>query len=80
MSSEGCTADSLVGVSKSKIPVELENGKAWQASSKPWDCDFYLHQSALPGTWTASMQRWLRYVRLMGRGGCQKWKNIYRFF
>ena len=43
MSSEAGTAESLVGVSESKIPVELENGKAWQHSCEPWDCDFYFH-------------------------------------
>ena len=29
MSSEGGTTEGSVGVSESKIPVELENGKAW---------------------------------------------------
>ena len=29
MSSQGGTAEGLVGVSRWKIPVELENGKAW---------------------------------------------------
>ena len=59
MSSEGGTAEGSVGVSKSKIPVELENGKAWQRSSEPWDCDFYLYQWDFPGTRGAGMQRWL---------------------
>ena len=35
MSSEPGTAEGSVGVSKSKIPVELENGKGWQPSGKP---------------------------------------------
>ena len=35
MSSEGSTTEGLVDVSKSKISVELENRKAWPASSKP---------------------------------------------
>ena len=35
MSSEGGTAEGSVGVSKSKILVELEHGKAWQPSSEP---------------------------------------------
>ena len=35
ISIEGGTASSLVGVSESKLPVELESGKAWQASSEP---------------------------------------------
>ena len=43
MSSESGTAEGLVVVSESKILVELENGKAWQPSSEPWDCDFYLY-------------------------------------
>ena len=30
ISSDGGTAEGLVGVSESMIPVELENGKAWQ--------------------------------------------------
>ena len=50
MSSEGGTAEGSVGVSKSNILVELENGKAWQPLSEPWDCDFYLYQRALPRT------------------------------
>ena len=56
MSSQGGTAEGLVGVSESKIPLELENGKAWQPSSEPRDCDFYLYQRAFPGTWGASLQ------------------------
>ena len=35
MSSEPGTAEGSVGVSKSKILVELEHGKAWQPSSEP---------------------------------------------
>ena len=54
-SSEGGTAEGLVAVSESKIPVELANGKVWQPSSESWDCDFYLHQWAFPGTWGAGM-------------------------
>ena len=34
MSSEGGTAEGLVSVSKSKMPVELENGKVGQPSGK----------------------------------------------
>ena len=34
MSSEGRTAECLVGVSKSKILAKLENGKVWQPSSE----------------------------------------------
>ena len=43
MSSEGGTAEGSVGVSESKILMELENGKAWQPSGEPWDCDFNLY-------------------------------------
>ena len=43
MSSEGGTAEGSVGVSESKILVELENGKGWQLYDDPWDCDFYLY-------------------------------------
>ena len=43
VSSEGGTAVGLVDVSESKISVELENGKAWQPSGEPCDCDFYLY-------------------------------------
>ena len=53
MSSEGGTTEASVGFSESNIPVELENGKAWQPFSEPWDCDFYLYQRAFPGTWGA---------------------------
>ena len=56
MSSESGTAEGSVSVSKSKISVELENGKAWQPSSEPWDSDLYLYQRAFPGTWGAGMQ------------------------
>ena len=77
MSAEGGTAEGSVGVCESKIPVELENGTAWQPSSEPWDCDFYLHHRAYPGTWGAGMQWWLWYVRNMGCGGCQECKNMY---
>ena len=35
MSLEGGTAEGSIGVSKSKIPVGLENGKVWQPSGKP---------------------------------------------
>ena len=34
MALEGGTAEGLVGISKSKIPVQLENGKVLQPSSK----------------------------------------------
>ena len=50
ISLEGGTAEGSVGVCESKIPVVLDNGKAWQPSSEPWDCDFYLHQRAFPRT------------------------------
>ena len=43
ISSEGGTVKGSVSVSESKIPVKLENRKAWQSSSEPWDCDVYLH-------------------------------------
>ena len=56
MSSKVGTATGLVGISKSKIPVGLENGNEWQPYGKPWDCDFYLHQRAFPRTRGASMQ------------------------
>ena len=68
MASESGTTEGSFGVSKSKIPVRLENGKAWQPSCKPWDCDFYLHQRAFPGTWGAGMQWCLWYMRNMGCG------------
>ena len=55
MASEGGTSEGSVSVCKSKIPVELENGKVWQPSVEPWNCDFYLSQKAFPGTWGASM-------------------------
>ena len=42
MSLETGTAESWVSVSKSKIPVELENRKVWQPSSKPCDCTLFL--------------------------------------
>ena len=42
MSLECGTTESSVGVSKSKILVELENGKAWQPSGEHWDSDFSL--------------------------------------
>ena len=50
MSSEGGTAEGSVGVFESKISVELANGKVWQPSGEPWDCDFYLYQRGFPGT------------------------------
>ena len=50
MSSEGGNVEGSLGVSKSKILMELENGKAWQPYSEPWDCDFDLYQRAFPGT------------------------------
>ena len=49
MSSEGGIAKGQVGVSDSKIPVELESGKVWQSSSKPGNCDFYFNQRAFLG-------------------------------
>ena len=70
MSLEDGTAEGSVGVSESQIPMELENGKVWQPSREPWDCDFYLYQRAFHGTWGASMQWWLCYVRNMGSGDC----------
>ena len=80
MSSESSTAEGSVGVSESKTLVELENRKAWQASGKLRDCDFYLYRRAFPGTWGASTQWWLWYVRNIGCGGCQEYKNIFRFY
>ena len=56
MSSKAGTVEGSVGISKSKIRVELENGKAWQPSSEPWDCDFYLYHRTFPQTWGAGMQ------------------------
>ena len=50
MSSEGGTAECSVGVSESQIPVKLENGKAYQPSGWPWDCDFYLYWRTFPRT------------------------------
>ena len=41
MFSEAGIAEGSVGVSEPKIPLELENGKAWQPSGEPWECDFY---------------------------------------
>ena len=66
ISSKGSTAEGLVGVSESKIPVELEYVKTWQSSSEPWDCDFYRYQRAFTGTWDASMEWCLWYIRNMG--------------
>ena len=80
MSLEGITAVGLVGVSESKIPVELEHRKVWQPFSEPWDCDFYLYQRAFPRTWGAGIQWWLWYMRNMGCGGCQEGKNMCRFY
>ena len=80
MSSEGGTAEGLVGVSKSKISMELENGKGWQPSNESWDCNFYLYQRAFPETWGAGMQWRLWYVRNMGYVGCQECKNMCRFY
>ena len=74
--SEAATAEGSVGVSESKILVELENGKAGQPSSEPWDGDFYLYQRAFPGTRGAGMQWWLWYVKNMSCGSCMQWKNI----
>ena len=59
LSLEVRTAEGMVGISKSKIPVESENGKAWWPPGDPWDFDFYLHQRAFPGTWGAGMEWWL---------------------
>ena len=70
ISSELGTTEGSVSVLESKIPVELENGKAWQHSAEPWDSDFYLDQRTFPGTWGASMQCWFCDVRNMGCGGC----------
>ena len=80
MSLEGGTAEGSVGVSEFKILVELENRKLWQPSDAPWDCDFYLHQRAFPGTWGASMQWYSYYVRNMSCGSYQKCKNICGFY
>ena len=79
MTSEGGTAECWISVSEYKNPAELENGKASQPSVKHWDCDFYLHQRAFPGTWGAGMQWRLWYFRNMGCGGCQECKNMCRF-
>ena len=56
ISSDGGTAEGLLGVVESKIPVELENGKVWQPSVESGDGDFYLHQRAFPRAWGAGMQ------------------------
>ena len=76
MSSDGGTADGLVVVFDSRVPVGLENVKAWQLSSEPWDWDFYLYQRAFPGTWGGGMQWWLWYVKKIGCGGCQEGNNM----
>ena len=70
ISAEGGTAKGSVGVSKSKILVELANKKAWQPFDKTWDCDFYVYQKDFPRTWGAGMQWWLWYVRNIGCSGC----------
>ena len=80
MSSECNMAQGLVAVSESNIPMELENGKAWQPSGEPCDCDFYICLRAFPGTWGASMQWCLWYVRNMGCGACQEYKNMCQFY
>ena len=79
MSSEDGTAKGSVGLSESKISMELENRKVCQPSSKLWDCDFYLYWRAFPWTWGASMPWWLLYVRNIGCSGCQECKNMCRF-
>ena len=56
MSLQVGSAEGSVGISKSKIPVESPNRKAWQPSGEPRDCDFYLYQRYFPETWCASMQ------------------------
>ena len=48
--SECAIAVGFVAISKTKIPMELDNGKACQPFGKPWDYDFYLYQRAFPGT------------------------------
>ena len=80
MSSEGGNPEGLVGVSESKILVELENGKAWQPSSEHWDWDFYFYQRAFLRTWDAGMPWWLWNVRNMCCGGYQECKNMCRFY
>ena len=56
MSSEGGTAEGSLSLFLSKILVDLENRKVWQASSESYDCEFSLYQRAFPGTWGASVQ------------------------
>ena len=80
MFSEGGTAEASVGVSESKILVELENRKAWQPLVVSQDCDLYLHQRAFPRTWGAGMQLCLWYLRNKGYGSCQECKNMCRFY
>ena len=50
MSSEGGTAEGLVAVCDTNIPVELENEKGWQPSDESLDYDFFLYQRAFSGT------------------------------
>ena len=80
MSVECRTANGSVGVSESKIPVELENGNVWQPSREPCDCHFYLHQRAFRGSWGAGMQWWSSYVTNMGCGGYPNCKNMSQFY
>ena len=69
ISSKGGTVEGSVGFSEANIPLQLENGKAWQASGEPWNYNFYLYQRAFPGTWGAGIPWWLWYARNMGCGG-----------
>ena len=56
MSLEDGTAEDSAGVSKSKIPLAVDNGNVWQPAGELWDSDFYLHQRAFPRTWGTGMQ------------------------
>ena len=56
MSLESGPAEGSVGISKSKAPVQFENGKEQQSSYEPQDCNFDLYHRAFPATWGAVME------------------------
>ena len=47
---ESGTTEGSVGVSKSKLPVKLQNEKGWQPSSESSNSDFCLYERAFPKT------------------------------
>ena len=51
------TAEGLVDVSKSKIPVQLENKNVWQPSGDAQGCYFYRYKRAFPWTCGNSIQQ-----------------------